>query len=89
MKAVLESLVCGHLVFCQSQKTGGVVVEDVSLLFGCEEWGLFDRADRGLDQAGPDHLVGAEHYTLAIAVIDDAAEKPVKPGSRFDVVEHA
>lgn len=79
----------GYLILGQSQKAGGVVVKDISLLFRRKEWCLFDRADRGLDEAGPDHLVGAEHYTLAITVIDEAAEKPVKPGSRFDVIEHA
>ena len=71
-------MVAGNLFVAQPQESRGVVVEDVALLRLASGRRIFDRLDRGLDDARPDHLVGAEHDPVAIAGFDELLRKAIE-----------
>src|ERR1700759_5296796 len=58
----------------QTQEAGGVVVEDVALLFRREVVGVLDNADGDGHQSRPDELVGAEHDAIFEAGFYDALD---------------
>src|SRR6185436_13091580 len=50
--------------FIQTQKSDGVVVEDIPFLFLGQKLCRFDPFDRRSDRLGPYHLIRAEHDPL-------------------------
>src|SRR5918994_3106412 len=78
-------MVTGDLFLAQAQKSCGVVIEDIALLRLRQEWRLFDRLDGWLDDARPDHLVGAKHDAVTVTRFDDLLQIPIEGGPRFGV----
>lgn len=73
------------LFLAQAQEAGGIVVENVALLYGREERRLFDRLSRRFDNAWPDHLVRAEHDAIAIASLEELLQPAIERRPRLGV----
>ena len=71
-------MVPSDLFFAEAQEVRGVIVEDVALLTAGKERRFLDHFDRRLDDAGPDHLVRAEHDPVSIPRVHNLLEEPVK-----------
>ena len=62
-------MVLVNLGVAETEKSGGVVVEDIAFLFRCQEWRFLDYGNTKLDHARPNHLVRAEHDSLTEACV--------------------
>ncbi len=69
----------------QTQEARRVVVQDVALLLSVRKGASWMVCDGGLDDAGPDHLVGSEHHAVAVAGLDDPSQVAVERRPRLGV----
>jgi hypothetical protein len=67
----LPLVITRDFLFAQSEKPGGIVVENVSLLFPAYEVGRINHVDATLDGSGPVHLIRPEHNALPESCFDD------------------
>ena len=68
----------------KAEKSGRVVVENVSLLLCGQVIGLLDRFDCLVNFLGPSHLVGAKHQPVPEAGANQGLDVPVKRRARDD-----
>ena len=68
------TVVSDNLFLAQIKELRSVVVEQVGLLLGAQEIRRLDRLNRHVDRLRPDHLVRAEHDSLAETGAHEAPE---------------